>query len=149
MMSNCFTCIKPLKVKSEKRKDCSVCENCFYDRRKTVSNCDVELSGLDKSLLTKLYYQNYIMYSKDEFDQLDFEGLSHKEIFLLNESEKFCKESERFRNAFIVQLCKQKQLIYLNVITDKYVDAFVTYGMINKESDKEFFKDIVERFTNN
>ena len=143
---SCYICKQEITIKNPKRKDNTVCEDCVSNRNKTVTNCEVELSGVDKCLLTKLYYKNYIIYSKIEFDQIDSDCMSHKEIMLLNESPEYFNESSKFRSKIIRALCKKKKLNWLAVVTDKYVDAFIDFGMYTNNTDDEFFNDIIERF---
>ena len=146
-MAKCFICKQEITIKNPKRQDNSVCEDCVNNRSKTVTNCDVECSGVDKSLLTKLYYKNYIIYSKIEFDQIDSDCLSHKEIMLLNESPAYFNESSKFRSKIIRALCKKQKLKWLYVLTDRYVDAFIDFGMYTQSTDEEFFNDIIERYS--
>ena len=144
-MAKCFICKQNITIKNPKRQDNSVCEDCVNNRTKTVTNCDVEFSGVDKCLLTKLYFKNYIIYSKIEFDQIDGDCLSHKEIMLLNESPAYFNESSKFRSKLIRSFCKKNKLKWLYVLTDRYVDAFIDFGMYTQSTDEEFFNDIIER----
>ena len=145
---SCFICENKIEIKNPKRENCSICEKCVNDRRLTYSLFDVETMCVDKSVLKKLYYKNFVMYSKKEIDKLiNCDSLSHKDIFLLNESDLInAKSSERL--ALVKYLCKKKDFDFIEVICDKWVDAFVDFGMINFKTDKEFWKDVIERFTN-
>lgn len=146
MNSCCYICETGIITKSDKRKDFSICVNCFNNREKTITNCEAELSGIDKKLMTKLYYMNYVMYSKKEYESLSYEGLTHGDILILKES-KYVKEDYNYRLKLMHQFSKKNSIEFYILSSDKYVDAFLTYGLINKDTDKEFFDDVIERLT--
>ena len=140
MKFNCCLCGKEIELKNERNKDCSVCEECFFDRRKTVTLCDVELSNVSRQTLRKLHHKRYIVYAYDEWAyHNDFSnGLDVKDIFLLNECKQTITLSEKERIKYITNFCYRKELDTTKVLTDKYVDAFISYNLIKTDNLKEF-----------
>ena len=147
----CQICQREMKFKNLALKRVRVlsmiCEDCFDDPRKTVSRCDVLLSGIDMNLLTKYYYKNYMMFSRDEFDKYhDNDKLDDKDILSFHESPHYYSKSKEFRYEVINKLCKLHGFDIIEVLSDKYVDAFIDLSLHSYNTDNEFFDSIIERF---
>lgn len=143
----CQICKNEIAVRNEKKKHSSVCDYCFNDRSKTMSLLEVDLSGVDKTNLTRLNYGNYIIFSKEEFDEInDQQGLTPKDILLLKESDKFFDKNETYRKRIIRKFCDVNNISYWSVRTDKYVDAFIKFGLHSYSTDKEFFINIALQY---
>lgn len=146
IQTECKICDETIFIGSLNRCDNSVCGDCFNNRTLTRTQLEVEFTDIDKTLLTKLYYKNYICYSAKECEHYDnIEGLSLKDIHFLKDSEKFYDKTATFRKNMIKYMCDKWKLNQINVMCDKYVDAFITYGMHSFDKDEEFISDMVSR----
>lgn len=126
--------------------DCSLCQSCFNDRSKTRTIIEAELSGLDRSKLKKYHYKNYIIYSTEECEKLEqHEGLSNKDVLILKDSPLCYSMSESKRERIIENLIKVKKLDP-GLINNKFVKIFISFGQIPTETDKVFFRGLVESF---
>lgn len=147
IQTNCQICKDEIIIGSLNRFDCSVCVNCFNNRTLTKTQIEIEFTDIDKSLLTKLHYKNYLCYSVTEYDHYNnLDGLSLNDIHFLKESKKYFNKTDIFRKNMIKYICDRWKLNQINVLCDKYVDAFVTYGMHQFDTDEEFFSDVVVSF---
>jgi hypothetical protein len=61
-----------ITIRKAERIHRSVCAECAWDKLKTPTNAGLELSSVEKSALTKLYHKNYVVFSRDEYDALEY-----------------------------------------------------------------------------
>jgi hypothetical protein len=149
MRGFCFICINPITIRKVERIHRSVCAECACDKSKIVTNAEVELSYVEKSALTKLYHKNYVLFSRDEYDALEYsEGLSMKELHTMRESPKYVKWSWEERQIRVQRWCQLNGVDCLVALLDDKVDAFITYGLIDFDSDEEFVEDFTSRLEN-
>ena len=147
--TECKICNDYILISSLNRCDNSVCYSCFNNRELTRTQIEIEFTDIDKSLLTKLHFKNYICYSAKECDHYDnLEGLSLKDIHLLKESEHYFDKTETFRKNFIKFICDKWKLNQIDVLCDKYVDAFISFGLHQFDTDQEFLSNLVQSLKN-
>ena len=147
IITNCKTCTMTINIRSESRKQCSVCGMCFGDVSKTRTRTEAELSDIDLSKLTKLYYKNFVVYSEKECKQFDdVTGLTTKDIITYKPSPRFGYEPHDARYSLITLFCDRMNYDHDIVQKDKDVSAFVDHGLINYSTDTKFFQSLVNRF---
>lgn len=142
----CFICDEPITIRKVERIHRSVCAECAGDKLKTLSNAEVEISYVEKSALTKLYHKRFVVYSREECDVLEFnEGISMKELHMMKESPKYVKWSWEQRQKLVKRWCQSYQFDFFTALVDDKVDTFITYGLIDFDTDDEFVEDFISR----
>ena len=145
IITNCKTCTATIKIGREARKLCSVCAMCYEDVTKTRTRVEAELSDVDLSKCTKLYFKNYVCYSEEECKPFD-KGLTLKDIIILKHSPRFAGVPHDERHAIITLFCDRLNFDHEKVYKDKDVETFVTHGLINYATDSKFFQALMDKF---
>jgi hypothetical protein len=97
-------------------------------------------------MIKNLYFKNYVCYSKFEAEK-ENEGLTILDILSLKQSPTYYKYNSIYRKKVIQKVTNFFDLCLDDVLNDKYTIVFISHGMIQFQTDKEFFDDLNDRFT--
>jgi hypothetical protein len=142
MVTNCQLCTNKVTVTRENRLNNSICQDCFGDEHKTASLQEVLSENIDRKDLQEYHYKRYIRVSRKDFDeqikQCYGDGLTCSDILSLSESPQYCLWTPTDRQELIELVCKLADKDVNEVVSNKIVQTFITYGMHLYEKDRYF-----------
>jgi hypothetical protein len=122
----------------------SICEICYSDRRLTATNYEALNSGIDRNILKKYGCKNFVAYSKKEIDFHLNDSMTNEDIHQMKEVGGEMTEKDRI--TCIKKVCHNLKLDYSKVLDDKFIRAFINYGMIKEDTIDEFIKCHLEKY---
>ena len=132
---NCFFCENIIKKSNKKH---SICKMCYED--KMIGYEEFKNTNLDKKYFTKYYFENKMCFIREDIDKFDPDELNDQDIICMKDIG--IESTEESRLEFLTAFAKYKDLDINLLRMDKYVNAFVDYGLV-KSNINDFLKRLV------
>jgi hypothetical protein len=130
----CEICHK--KPETETKRKSTICDRCFR-KSNLIHPKNRSCRDVDKSELPKYIYDG-IPYYKNE-DIQEYVAQTTTELDELHMSERYGFWGEEERRRLLKKICEKKKKCYESVTKDPAMDVFIEYGLINAETEEEFF----------